>query len=275
MIGMLRPRVITGVIAAALVLWIVVAGGLAFVALVGIAVLLIAVELQGLMRLGRIPASLPVMVAGSLGFVVLESLNVHSGSIDYAIVLFLVLLAGHLLGGKMDGALVHPAAVFAGSLYAGMPLSQFIRIRNAVPDSVGLGIVMMVLVSVWACDIAAYFVGSTWGRHKLCPVVSPAKSVEGAVAGLISAVLLPLAVNFVSARFGLWYVFDPLRLAAFGLVIGLVAQIGDLIESMFKRSVNAKDSGNILPGHGGLLDRCDSLIAASAVAHLAAVVFLV
>lgn len=275
MIGMLKPRVITGLVAAALVIWIVMAGGFAFVALVAIAVLLITTELWGLMRMGRIPASLPVMIAGSLGFVVLESLNMHSGSSDYAIILLLVLLAGHLLGRKMDGALVHPAAAFAGTLYAGMPLSQFVRIRMAGPDSVGLGIVMMVLVSVWACDIAAYFVGSALGRHKLYPVVSPAKSVEGAVAGLIGAVLLPLAVNLVSARFGLWHVFEPLRLAAFGLVIGLVAQIGDLVESMFKRSVSAKDSGNILPGHGGLLDRCDSLIAASAIAHLAAVVFLV
>ncbi len=275
MIAMIRPRVLTGIVAAALVIWVVLTGGFVFVALVGIAVLLCTIELHGLMRMGRIAASLPVMVTGSLGFVVLESLNMHMGSSDYAIILLLVLLAAHLFGGRMEGALVQPAAVFAASLYAGMPLSQLIRIRLAGSDPIGLGIVMMVLVSVWACDIAAYFVGTALGRHKLCPAVSPAKSVEGAVAGLISAVLLPLAVNSISARFGLWHVFEPPRLAVFSLVIGAVAQIGDLIESMFKRSVSAKDSGTILPGHGGLLDRCDSLIAASAVAHLAAVVFLV
>lgn len=275
MTDMIKPRVITGIVAAALVISIVFAGGFAFIGLVGIAVLLCTIELHGLMRKGRIPASLPVMITGSLGFVVLEGLDMHIGSIDYAGILLLVLLAGHLFGRRMEGALIRPAAVFAASLYAGMPLSQLIRIRFAVPDPLGLGIVMMVLVSVWACDIAAYFLGSVAGRHKLYPVVSPAKSVEGAVAGLIGAVLLPLAVNSVNARFGLWYVFEPFRLAAFSLVIGVAAQIGDLIESMFKRSVNAKDSGAILPGHGGLLDRCDSLIAASTIAHLAAVVLLV
>lgn len=271
---MLLQRVVTGVLAAALVLWAVWVGGPAFYVVVAAVVALCASELYRLMRSGQMRASLPVMVVGALGFVVIESMGMHSAAGDYAAILLLVLLFGHLLGQRMAGALAEPTAVFAATVYAGLPLSQLIRIRMMEPSSVGLGVIMMVLSSVWACDIGAYLFGSAFGRHKLAPKVSPAKSVEGAIAGLICAVLASLAINAIDARVGLWYAFDPARLAAFSLVIGVAAQIGDLVESMFKRSVRAKDSGGLLPGHGGVLDRCDSMIAAGAIAHLAAAALL-
>lgn len=270
----LLQRVVTGVLAAALVLWAVWVGGPAFYVVVAAVVALCASELYRLMRSGQMRASLPVMVVGALGFVVIESMGMHSAAGDYAAILLLVLLFGHLLGQRMAGALAEPTAVFAATVYAGLPLSQLIRIRMMEPSSVGLGVIMMVLSSVWACDIGAYLFGSAFGRHKLAPKVSPAKSVEGAIAGLICAVLASLAINAIDARVGLWYAFDPARLAAFSLVIGVAAQIGDLVESMFKRSVSAKDSGGLLPGHGGVLDRCDSMIAAGAIAHLAAAALL-
>lgn len=271
---MLLQRVITGILAAALVLSVVWVGGPAFCVLVAAIVSLCASELYKLMRLGRMRSSLPVMVVGSLGFVAIESMGMHSAIGDYAAILLFVLLFGHLLGQRMSGALAEPAAVFAATVYAGLPLSQLIRIRMMEPSSIGLGVIMMVLSSVWACDIGAYSFGSAFGRHKLAPKISPAKSVEGAAAGLICAVLASLIINAINARVGLWYAFDPARLSAFSLVIGVAAQIGDLVESMLKRSVSAKDSGALLPGHGGVLDRCDSMIAAGAIAHLAAAALL-
>lgn len=272
---MLVQRIVTGVIAAALVLCVVVIGGPAFSVLVGIIVLLAAVEFHRLMRLGKISVSLLVMIAGSLGFVVLEAFDMHSATGEYSAILLFVLLFGHLLGKRARSALVEPAVTFAGTVYIGLPLSQLVRIRNAEPGSISLGLVMMILATVWASDIGAYFFGTAFGRNKLAPSVSPSKSIEGAIAGLACAVVAPLAINAVVGRLGLWYTFRPGRLVAFCLVIGIFAQLGDLVESMLKRSVGAKDSGSLLPGHGGVLDRCDSLIAASAVAYLAAVSFLI
>lgn len=272
---MLIQRTVTGVIAAALVLCTVFVGGPAFSVLVAMIVFLSAVEFHGLMRLGKIPVSLPVMIAGSLGFVVLEALDMHSATSEYAAILLFVLLFGYLLAKRAHSTLVGVAVTYAGTVYAGLPLSQLIRIRNAEPGSIGLGIIMMILAAVWACDIGAYFLGTAFGRHKLAPSVSPAKSVEGAVAGLACAVAVPLAINAAVSRLGLWYAFRSSRLFAFCLVIGIVAQLGDLAESMLKRSVGAKDSGSLLPGHGGILDRCDSLIAVSAVAYLVAVSLLI
>ena len=112
------------------------------------------------------------------------------------------------------------------------------------------------LVAVtWAGETAAYAVGSSIGRHKLAPVVSPAKTIEGAVAQVVASVLTALLVQ--------WALFPdaaPVLAAAGGVLLGVVGQVGDLAESVLKRSVRTKDTGGIIPGHGGLLDRLDSLL---------------
>jgi len=114
---------------------------------------------------------------------------------------------------------------------------------------------IFILFCVWLSDTLAYFIGSALGKHKLCPGISPGKSLEGFFAGLAGSVLAAILsyrifLDFVSMR-------DLLILS---LIIGLVGQVGDLMESSFKREANLKDSSNILPGHGGILDRFDSLL---------------
>jgi phosphatidate cytidylyltransferase len=115
---------------------------------------------------------------------------------------------------------------------------------------------VLLLVSVtWLGETAAYAVGSTVGRHKLAPVISPRKTVEGALAQLIASVLGALGARA-------WF-FSGLSVESalvVGLLLGVVGQIGDLIESAIKRSLNTKDSGGLIPGHGGMLDRVDSLL---------------
>ncbi|MDX8411947.1 MAG: phosphatidate cytidylyltransferase [Mariprofundaceae bacterium] len=118
-------------------------------------------------------------------------------------------------------------------------------------------------LGVWAADIAAFFIGRAWGKRKLMPLVSPGKTVEGALAALLFG--MPAAALF-------WYASMSMSLAlALGLGMLLVASgiIGDLAESAFKRAVGVKDSGNCLPGHGGLLDRMDALMLAVPAAGLA------
>jgi phosphatidate cytidylyltransferase len=111
----------------------------------------------------------------------------------------------------------------------------------------------MLLVTIWVCDTAAYFTGVVFGRHKLFERVSPKKTWEGAIGGLIFAILMAVASHY-------WFVRD-LRLIdsmVIGFMIGTIGQLSDLAESLFKRDAGVKDSSGLIPGHGGVLDRFDS-----------------
>jgi phosphatidate cytidylyltransferase len=120
----------------------------------------------------------------------------------------------------------------------------------------GPQIVLWLVLLVTAADIGAYFAGRSLGRHKLAPRVSPGKTWEGAVGGL-------LMVALVAWGGAVYFGIPPLAVVAFGCVVGIFSIIGDLTESMFKRAAGLKDSGALLPGHGGLLDRIDSVTAAA------------
>ena len=117
----------------------------------------------------------------------------------------------------------------------------------------GRRLTLAVLAVTWLGESAAYFVGRRWGRHKLAPGVSPAKTIEGAVAQLLAS----LGAALLAGRF---LPIDWGHALSLGLVIGVLGQVGDLAESFLKRSAGAKDAGGLLPGHGGLLDRLDSLL---------------
>jgi phosphatidate cytidylyltransferase len=139
-----------------------------------------------------------------------------------------------------------------GILYIGIPFAHFIALR-LLPDSLGVKYFAVAMLGTWACDTVAYFGGSRWGRHKLCPSISPGKSVEGAIFGFfgcISAALI--AGHFMQLA---W--IDRILC---GCLVGISCQLGDLVESSFKRFMGVKDSGRIFPGHGGVLDRVDSLM---------------
>lgn len=121
---------------------------------------------------------------------------------------------------------------------------------------------MYVFVLVWGADSGAYFAGRTFGRHKLAPNVSPAKSIEGLIGGLMTTLAIVLVVAFTQLHLngqGLWYFIGLSMLTV------LASVQGDLFESMIKRQAGIKDSGTILPGHGGVLDRIDSLMAAAPI----------
>lgn len=136
--------------------------------------------------------------------------------------------------------------------YFALPIVAVVRLRQIDP-----WVVFLLFAIVWLGDSAAYYVGSTFGRHKMAPRVSPNKSWEGAIAGLVIALAATLAWSMW--RFGRveW------GLMALGGVTGVAGQIGDLVESMLKRGAGVKDSGGLLPGHGGALDRLDALLFAA------------
>jgi phosphatidate cytidylyltransferase len=144
--------------------------------------------------------------------------------------------------------------VSAGGLLALLP-SWFLLAYIHQSAAVGPSLVMSVLAIVWAADVGAYFTGRRFGRIKLAPAVSPNKTWEGVIGGLACAAL-------VAAVAGVWLGFNALVWSAAGFATALVSIVGDLTVSMFKRRVGLKDSGHLLPGHGGILDRIDSLTSA-------------
>ena len=126
----------------------------------------------------------------------------------------------------------------------------------------GALLLLLPLLMTWASDIGAYAVGRTVGRHKLIPAVSPGKTVEGAVGGLAAGILVAWAYThfILHPAVSIDFKRAPLGLLGFGVVLGAAAQVGDLVESLLKRDAGVKDSSRLLPGHGGILDRVDSLL---------------
>jgi phosphatidate cytidylyltransferase len=138
----------------------------------------------------------------------------------------------------------------------------------AVPSG-GLLLLLPVLLT-WASDIGAYAVGRTMGRHKLIPSVSPGKTIEGSVGGLLASMLVAWAyTQFVlHPASHLDFRWAPAGVLAFGALVSVAAQVGDLAESLLKREAGVKDSSHIIPGHGGILDRFDSLLFVLPVAYV-------
>jgi len=161
-------------------------------------------------------------------------------------------LLAQVFRGNRDGSLNGWALTVAGALYIGLSMSHAIRLRSL---GHGASWLALVLVGTWMNDSGAYFVGRRFGKRSFFPLISPNKTVEGAVAGVLTgitsvvamAVLLRLPVSLVES-------------AVLGVVLALAATFGDLAESVIKRQLGIKDSGRLIPGHGGALDRLDSLL---------------
>ena len=196
----------------------------------------------------------------------LESYALGLGTV---VLLFAALVVRALRTGR---ALGKWRAVYGvvGFLYIGGLLEMFVLLR-AVPGVIvvsGIGqgdrgawLMLFVAVCVWTVDTFAYFVGRWCGRHKLAPQLSPGKTIEGSIGGLLGAVL-------VGAAFGRWIHLPLVHGIAVGTLAGVMGQVGDLFESALKRELGIKDFGRFLPGHGGALDRFDSLLFVAPLAYL-------
>jgi phosphatidate cytidylyltransferase len=253
-------------------------GWLAFVAL-GLVVLLGTVELHNmLLHVGYRPLvwisfalSILFLIAAMFPSYRLSIIEISLG------VSLLVSFSWLFFRKRLDGAMVDWALTMAISLYLGWPTSFMLLLRGYTPATFqGSGAVtlptgawwlLVVLLGVWGFDAAAFFSGRYFGRHKLAPEISPGKTWEGVVGGLVLSITAALVLTVVPLHVP-WYFAILL-----GVLVGMAATLGDLAESLIKRQTHVKDSGQIMPGHGGMLDRIDSLLFAVIVVYIFAQFF--
>jgi phosphatidate cytidylyltransferase len=194
-----------------------------------------------------------------------------------AVLVLLVLAAAIVFRGPTRKPLLSTAATVFGVAYVGMIAYVFdIRYHDYVVDAVsGTALVMLPILLTWATDCGAYFFGRMLGGKKLCPSVSPGKTISGAVGGVVLALIVCWGyVHFVLRHFAQLSFTVP-GMILFAVLVSVVAQIGDLAESLLKRGAGVKDSSSIIPGHGGVLDRLDSMLFVLPVAALLLHVLLI
>lgn len=223
----------------------------------------------------RLASDLAILFSGAI------ALPVQWQDFIWITLLFGMLVLTRELGRHEGSALLNLGASFLGLFYLGLFLGTAVGIREvfspvefplvrvfgtALPDAAQLsrldtwgGFTMIsILGTIWMCDTAAYFGGRAMGRHKLFERVSPKKTWEGAFWGLAAAIATMLALKF------LWLEYlAPVHAVLMGAMVGTIGQVGDLIESLLKRDAQVKDSSALIPGHGGVFDRFDSLIFVS------------
>jgi phosphatidate cytidylyltransferase len=245
--------------------------GLVFVGVYGVYALVIIVgglalwEFYGLSE--RMGSRAPAWLLFPLGFFFAFSGTVLK-DIDVTLVLALALVGGLaaflVVPGRRQG-LSRWAMGMAGALYIGMPFNFYLLLYTSKPY--GLQWTIFTIFAVVVSDAAALLVGSRIGRHPFFTNISPNKTLEGAVAGVIGAILVMLIG--VSAVIGK----SPLHALALGFLVGVSAEIGDLVESQMKRIADVKDSSHLIPGHGGVLDRIDSILFPPILVYLYVTVF--
>lgn len=258
----MKKRTVTGILGALVTVPLIVIGGLPLALFGGLIGILAALEMAALVQRIGISVQKIVVTGAAFLFIILPVWLGESGTAAALVALIIFSLAAVLLKKhSFDSA----AGNIFTSLYAGFLLSRFIALRE-LPGH-GLYLAILVLVVVWMNDICAYFGGKLLGRRKLAPTISPNKTIEGAIFGMIGGL-------FAGGLIFLFYGELAVQTIAISVLAGFMAQFGDLFESQFKRWAKVKDSGSLFPGHGGVLDRIDGLVFASAISYYVSLLFM-
>jgi phosphatidate cytidylyltransferase len=258
--GDLRTRILSAAIMVPVALACIVVGGGAFALLVALVTIGLAYEWLRMCRIDAGPGT--VLMFAALPLSVCVAALDHPG---FAIGLLLLVTVAAVMRppGSRSANPTHLAILPFGVPYLGIGAIALVWLRF-LPD-IGAAAVIVLLLVIWASDIGAYVVGRAVGGPKLAPRISPGKTWSGAIGGLVAAVAVGVAA---AGWFGAW---DRAPLAAIAAaVIGCIGQAGDLFESGLKRHFNVKDSGALIPGHGGLLDRLDAVLTAAPAAAILA-----
>lgn len=253
--GELRRRAGTALLALPAVVALVwLAPAWVTVAVVGLATAVAGWELRALIRARGLPTSglTSLVLAGDL---FLEMAALSPGPPLWPLALLALLAQGTLARTDAASALAGLVTCTTGAVYLGALGGMLAGLRTLPPAEEGPGRLLLLLVVLMATDTTAYFAGTTLGQRRLLPSVSPGKTVEGTLGGLAGGAVAAV----VAARLGLVEV-PALHALALGTGLALLGVLGDLFESLLKRWAGVKDSGRVFPGHGGMLDRLDSLL---------------
>lgn len=209
----------------------------------------------------------------AVGFLILNQYFPMMNTYSFFIIWLVVLLIIELFRNK-ESALSNLGATLLSVMFLGLFGSSLLGIREfySIDDEFyvnGGYLIISVMVTIWVCDSAAFFGGTALGKHKLFPRVSPNKSWEGAIFGFVFAIITMVIAKFVVLNFLEWK-----DVFIIGLIVGIIGQIGDLVESLIKRDAGVKDSSALIPGHGGIFDRFDSLLFSAPVIYFYLTSFL-
>ncbi len=251
---MLRQRVVTAILGAILVIFAIFLGGVWLAILFAAIAAVITLEIGAMMKVRMTSAENVIAVTFTV-------LMVMWGQFEqFWYVLFYALLIVTILR-REQFSFAGAGMLFAAALYSSYAFRMMLDLRDLTH---GFGWVLLVFIAIWSTDTGAFFIGRAFGGRKLLPEVSPKKTVSGAFGGFVFATLMtPLAG---------WFLFEHevhklVLLGLVGAATSIAGQLGDLVESALKRHYAVKDSGWLLPGHGGILDRFDSLLLAAPIAY--------
>ncbi len=230
--------------------------------------LILLLALIGLFEFFRMAGLNPIGFASLIGYVAMLSILWSSLSfsdylhaMDSGLLLpALFVLLFYTVLRRNQFHIEHVALTIIGALYIGFGFAYLAATRIVSAD--GFYLTILVLLGIWSTDSGAYFTGKFMGKRKLWPAISPNKTIEGSLGGLLASLIVVVAIDSIVG------VLPLMQAAAVGIVIGITAQVGDLVESAIKRHFDVKDSGHILPGHGGVLDRVDSWLVVFPLLHV-------
>lgn len=256
---MLRRRILTGVVGIPFLIAIIWFGEPWFTLLIAVMAVFGIWEFYKLANLSKVQ---PIIYFGMV-WALLLVLSPHCPSryaipvlISSAIVISLIWL---LFRSSKEQGFSNWAWTMAGILYVGWMLSYWVALRDI---EAGKELVFWAMFTTFANDTSAFFIGRALGRHRLAPSISPGKTWEGAIGGILASIVASLILSVIfHLPFNYW------QIALLGLVIAIFAQLGDLVESLLKRNTGVKDAGKLVPGHGGILDRIDSLIFTGVIVY--------
>lgn len=259
---MFKTRLLSGIVLVIVALLTLISGGdvllatLAMVSVIGMS------ELYNLSGMRKSILGITGYLAAASYYLLLRFFGANLTAVF--LIAFLIILMGIYVFTYPRYNFTHVTQVFFGFMYVAVMLSCLYRIRK-MPS--GAYLVWLVFISSWGCDTAAYCSGMLLGRHKLAPSLSPKKSIEGAIGGVLGAALLGALYAVILRNLSPLKGADPMLYAAVCAVGAVISQIGDLAASAIKRNHGIKDYGHLIPGHGGILDRFDSVILAAPVVY--------
>ncbi|NVY97027.1 phosphatidate cytidylyltransferase [Lactobacillus sp. DCY120] len=266
----MKKRIITAIVALAIFIPIIIAGGV-WIDVAASVLAIVGLSEVYIMR-KRIIVSLDFVI-GAIGVLLLSlpekaltwlPAGFSRFDIAYTFVVFLLIV---MVFSKNSYNFEDAATTILSMFYIGNGFHYLATIRNS--DAGGLSLLLFGMILVWVTDSGAYFIGRLWGKHKLFPAISPNKTWEGSIGGVAAAILFALIYMFGLNQYVNMTTMtnNVLDLVIITIILSVAGQIGDLVESAYKRYYGVKDSGKILPGHGGILDRFDSMLFVLPLIH--------